>query len=337
MGMAGADVVNGDEVRWGVLGTGKIGLQAMIPGIRASRNGRLAAIASRDVARAEAVVAREPGAKVYGSYEALLDDPAVEAVYIPLPNALHVEWTVRAAERGKHVLCEKPLAPTAAEVRRVIDACNAAGVLLMEAFMYRLHPQIQWALEQLRQGSIGPVRLVRSAFHFDIGGRPRDIRLQAALAGGSLMDVGCYPLNFSRAVFGGPPRGAAAHAVVMPGAEVETELGAILDFGDGRMGVFDCGFHLQRQFFIEVWGERGRLLVPKPYTPGLVETVVRIEVGDETAERHFVPVDQYQLEAEHFADCIRSGRPVALPPEDALEQAEAIEMIYRAAGYTWPR
>src|SRR5215470_19141941 len=217
--MSGAENTNGEAVRWGVLSTAKIGLNAMIPGIQKSRNGHLAAIASRDVARAEAVAAREPAAKVYGSYEALLEDPEIEAVYIPLPNALHVEWTIRAAEHGKHVLCEKPLAPTAAAVRRVIEACDAAGVLLMEAFMYRFHPQIRWALEQLQQGRIGPARLVRSGFHFDISARPHDIRLQAGLAGGSLMDIGCYPLNFSRAVFAGPPVGAASHVVVMPRAE----------------------------------------------------------------------------------------------------------------------
>jgi predicted dehydrogenase len=168
---------------------------------------------------------------------------------------------------------------------------------------------------------------VRSAFHFDISARPQDIRLQAALAGGSLMDVGCYPLNFSRAVFGGPPVGAAAHVVVMPGAEVETRMGAVLDFGNGRMSMIDSSFELPRQFFAEVWGEQGRLLIPSPFTPGIAETVVRIEVGDEVTERRF----------EHFAECIRTGQPVALPPADALEQAEAIEMIYRSAGYTWPR
>src|SRR5262249_47755714 len=226
--------------------------------------------------------------------------PEVEAVYIPLPNALHAEWTIRAAEHGKHVLCEKPLAPTADEVRRVIDACSAAGVLLMEAFMYRFHPQIRWALEQLRQGRIGPVQLVRSAFHFDISARPQDIRLQATLAGGSLMDIGCYPLNFSRAVFGGAPVGTAAHVVVMPGAEVETRMGAVLDFGDGRMSMIDSSFQLPRQFFAEVWGERGRMLLPSPFTPGINETIVRIEVDDEATEHHFAPVDQYQLEAEHF-------------------------------------
>ena len=335
--MSGAATTNAAAVRWGVLSTAKIGLNATIPGIQKSRNGRLAAIASRDIARAEAVAAREPGAKVYGNYEALLDDPDIEAVYIPLPNALHAEWAIRAAEHGKHVLCEKPLAPTAAEVRRVIDACDRAGVLLMEAFMYRFHPQIRWALEQIRQGRIGDVRLVRSAFHFDISARPQDIRLQAALAGGSLMDIGCYPLNFSRAVFGGAPAGAAAQVVVTPGAEVETRMGAVLDFGAGRMSMIDSSFQLPRQFFAEVWGERGRVLIPSPFTPGIAETVVRIEVGDEATERRFAAVDQYQLEVEHFAECIRNGQPVALPPADALEQAEAIEMIYRAAGYPWPR
>ncbi len=325
-------------LRWGVLSAANIGVKAVLPAIAASSNGRLVAIGSRDIGRAERVAAHYPSAKVYSSYDAVLADPDVEAVYIPLPNSLHMEWTIRAAEAGKHVLCEKPLGLTAAEVERMMAACERAGVLLMEAFMYRFHPQIVWAREQLAAGEIGPVRMVRSSFAFDIRSRPGDIRLQGALGGGSLMDVGCYPLNFSRMIFGEAPRGVAATVDVPDGMEVETTVAAILDFGPGRMALIDSSFAQPWHMVAEVIGERGRMLLPRPYTPGMTEPVVRIERESEVLERRFAAVDQYRLEVEYFADCVRgSRRPDVLSPEDALDQARAIEAIYAAANYRWPR
>ena len=323
-------------MRWGILSTANIGVKAVLPGILGSRNGRLAAIGSRDLNRAESVAEMVPGARAYGSYEALLDDPEVDAVYIPLPNALHAEWTIRAAEQGKHVLCEKPLGTTADEVRRMFDACRAHGVLLMEAFMYRFHPQIAYVLEQIAQGAIGEVRFVRSAFAFDIRNRPENIRLQAALAGGSLMDVGCYPLSFARIAFGGMLRSIAARVDVPEGGEVEQTVGAVLDFGEGRLGMIDSSFQLPWHQFAEVVGVNGRIVVPRPFTPGRSEAVVRIERGDETLERRFAALDQYQLEVEHFGDCIHNGSTPYLSEQDSIDQAESIEMLYRAAGYAWP-
>ena len=176
-------------MRWGILGVARIGMRAVIPAMLAASNARVVALASRDLARAEAAVADLPDAKAYGSYEAMLDDPEVEAVYIPLPNGLHAEWVTRAAAAGKHVLCEKTLGMTLDETRAMVGACEQAGVLLMEAFMYRHHPQIEWALAQVAAGRIGEVQLVRAGFGFNIAGRPDDIRLVAALGGGSLLDV----------------------------------------------------------------------------------------------------------------------------------------------------
>src|SRR5579859_63597 len=323
-------------VRWGVLGTANIGVKAVLPAIRASSNGVVAAIASRDMARAERVADLFPGARPYATYEALLDDPAVDAVYIPLPNGLHAEWTMRAAAAGKHVLCEKPLGATEDEVRRMITASQQAGVLLMEAFMYRFHPQIRYALEEISQGAIGPVRLARGAFAFDIRSRPDDIRLRADLAGGSLMDVGCYPLNFCRAVFGRAPRDVAARVDVPSGSEVERTVAAVLDFGGGRLGMLESSFELPWHQHMEILGETGRLLLPRPSTPGLNETIVRIEREDDTIEHRFAAIDQYQLQVEHFADCVLTGAAPLLPLGDALEQAESVEAIYRAASFQWP-
>lgn len=333
-----ATLTDPTSVRWGILSTANIAVKAVMPAIRDSHNGHIAAIASRDLTRARRTIATvAPDARAYGDYDSLLEDPDIEAVYIPLPNSMHAEWAVRAAEHGKHILCEKPLGTTPEEVRRIIAASRAAGVLLLEAFMYRFHPQIQWALDQIAQGAIGEPRLVRSAFAFDIRGHPENIRLVASLAGGSLMDVGCYPLNFCRAIFGRGPQTVAARVAIPDGSEVERTVSAILDFGDGRLGMIDCSFDLPWHQFAEVVGDEGRLIVPFPYTPQRgAETLARIERGNETTEHRFAPANHYQIEVEHFASCIRSGTPLHLSPEDALEQAEAVEAIYRAAAYQRP-
>jgi D-xylose 1-dehydrogenase (NADP+, D-xylono-1,5-lactone-forming) len=326
-----------ESVRWGILGVARIGMRAVLPAMLAASNARVVALASRDLARAKAATAGLPGTRAYGSYEALLEDPEVEAVYIPLPNGLHAEWVTRAAAAGKHVLCEKTLGMTPDETRAMVSACERAGVLLMEAFMYRHHPQIEWALAQVAGGEVGRVQLVRGGFGFNIAGRPDDIRLIASLGGGSLLDVGCYPLNFARAIYGRGPVSAAAKVVVPTGSEVERSVAAVLDFGDGRLAVIDSNFLAPRDAFAEVVGDLGRLFIPRPFTPGRSDMVVRIERDDEVIERHFEGVDQYQLEVERFGVAIRTGTSPFLPPADAIEQADAIAMIYAAAGYDWPR
>ena len=331
-----------EPVRWGILSTANIGIKALIPAILAANNSRLVAIASRDHVRASTVATRlRPQPRVYGSYEALLDDPDVEAVYIPLPNSQHAEWTLAAAAHGKHVLCEKPLALTAAQAREMSTACRAANVVLLEAFMYRFHPQTRWVAEQVRAGRVGAVRLVRGAFSFDI--RPRaktaqdNIRLQGALGGGSLMDVGCYPLNFARMIFGRAPRDAVARVAVPAGSEVEHTTAALLDFGDGRLGIIDCSFEQPPNQYVEVVGDRGRIVLERPFTPGMSDTVVSVFTDEERVERRILGVDQYRLQVEHFARCVRDGTALDVSPEDAEENMAAIEMIYRAAGYAWPR
>ena len=182
-------LIRKDPVRWGILSTANIGVRAVAPAIRASANGKLLAIGSRDARHAADLYSFAPNVHIYESYEAVLEDSAIEAVYIPLPNSLHAEWTIKALKAGKHVLCEKQLAVTREEGEEMVATAREQNVLLMEAFMYRFHPQIVWALEQVRQGVLGVVRLVRASFSFTIGERPENIRLQAELAGGSLMDL----------------------------------------------------------------------------------------------------------------------------------------------------
>ncbi len=234
-------IVTAERVRWGILGAANIAVKYVAPAIVTSSNGELVAVASRNPARGRDAYAFVPGVRVYSDYESLINDSEIDAIYNPLPNSLHAEWSIRALQAGKHVLCEKPLAVTVEEGEQMVEAARASGKLLMEAFMYRFHPQTVWTLKQIAEGRIGRVRLIYSSFSFNIMNppRPKDIRLQAALAGGSLMDVGCYPINFCRAVYGHSPVAASARVYTPAGYEVELSANAVLDYGDGRFALID--------------------------------------------------------------------------------------------------
>lgn len=323
-------------VRWGVLSTANISVKYVAPAIHASANGQLVAVGSRNPQRVQELYAFAPAVRVHSGYESLIDDPEIEAIYNPLPNGLHAEWSIKAMEAGKHVLCEKPLSVTAEEGASMVQAARANSVLLMEAFMYRFHPQTVWALEQVAAGHIGPVRLVRSSFSFDIRSRPNDVRLQPALAGGSLMDIGCYPVNLCRAVHGHAPIAVAARVYARAAGEVELATNAVLDFGNGRYGLIDSSFELPTRQAAEIIGEAGTITILTPFTPMDTGTVVLLTVDGQTTERRFAPIDQYQLQVEHFASCIRSGQQPALRLEETLENMATIEAIYRSAGHHWP-
>lgn len=318
-------------VAWGVISGAQIGLSTVIPAIQASGNGRVVAIGTRHPDAVRERAAKLGVARVYDSYEAVLDDPEVTVVYNPLPNALHAEWTMRAAARGKHVLCEKPLALTVAEAEQMIEACRRAGVRLMEAFMYRLHPQHARARQLIAEGALGPVRLIRSAFTFHINRADRgNIRLSRELWGGSLMDVGCYCVNSSRWYMGAEPTAVLASADVSEEFGVDTTLAAILEFPEGR-SQFVCSLDMTSQPQLEIVGERGRLVIPQAFIPGTGEVRLRLFRGG-SAEEIVVPgADQYRLEVEQFADAVLRDAPVPLPTEDAVANTRVIEALRRAA------
>jgi len=323
-------------VRWGVISTANIGVKAVAPAIIASSNGSLVAVGSRDSQRATELYSFAPDIHIYSDYESVINDPEIEAVYIPLPNSLHAEWTIRALEAGKHVLCEKPLAATVAEAKSMVKAARSHQKLLMEAFMYRFHPQIVWSLAQVRAGTIGSVRLVRASFSFDVRSRPENIRLQPELAGGSLMDVGCYCVNICRAVYGQAPQAVASRVHVTRTAGVDMATNAVLDYGEGRFGLIDSSFELPSRQMVEIVGETGIITIPVPFLPGNMEAIVFLTRNGQMSEQKFERVDQYRLEVEHFAQCIRAGRePVRLLSE-TLENMATIEAIYRTAGHDWP-
>ena len=308
-----------EAVRWGILSTARIN-QKLLAGAREAAGVDVVAVGSRDRARGEDFAAEHGIGRVHGSYEALLADDEVEAVYIPLPNSLHVPWSIKALEAGKHVLCEKPLTRRPAEAVAAFDAAERAGRLLMEAFMWRYHPQTD-ALVRLA-GEIAPLRVVRAAFGFPLPADPANVRWQGELDGGALMDVGCYCVSALR-LLGGEPERVSAEAV---GEDVDTRLAAVLRLPDGVLGTFDCGFDVPPRGVIEVVGEGGTLVAEDPWH-GQAPRLTRD--GEE------VPVataNPYRLELEDFSAAIREGRAPRLGRDDAVGQARAIEALYAAAG-----
>jgi len=321
-----------EKLRWGILSTANIAVKRFIPGAVRSRNGVVAAIASRDLRRARDVAESLAIPRAYGSYQELLDDPEVDAIYNPLPNGLHAEWTIKAAAAGKPILCEKPLALDAEQARQMIDACHSHGVLLMEAFMYRFHPQQARVIELLDSGAIGELRFVRTAFTFMLEPFPADnVRLSSELGGGALMDVGCYCVNASRMLFGEEPTWASAQWDFRPEFGVEVSLAAILGFSGGRLAIFDCGFRAPGQGTYTAVGTGGQIEVPNAFVPGATDVMIRVTSGTEVREEQIKGVDQYQLEAEEFADSLLKNRQLRIGAEDALGTLRTIAALHRSA------
>jgi predicted dehydrogenase len=311
--------------KWGIISTAHIN-RLVLAGARESDQVDVAAVASRDQARAEAY-ARENGIeRAYGSYEALLADPDLDAVYISLPNSLHVEWSIRALEAGKHVLCEKPFDRRPEQVERAFDAADRAGRLLTEAFMYRHSPQTARVKELVESGAIGRLRLVRSAFSFSLGDA-ENVRLAADLDGGALMDVGCYCVSGSR-LLAGEPETVYGEQVAGAGG-VDLLFTGTMRFPGDVLAQFDCGFVLPGRDELEVVGDEGSLVLDDPWHARTPVIELRREDGVEevTLER----VDSYRLELENLSAAIEGRAEPLLGREDAVGQARAIEALYRSA------
>jgi xylose dehydrogenase (NAD/NADP) len=298
---------------------------AVIPGLQESPQSELLAVASRTDDRA-AEYARGWGIpRWYGSYDALLEDPDVEAVYISLPNGPHVEWSVRALEAGKHVLCEKPLARRPADVELAFDAAGRAGRLLMEAFMWRHHPQTARLLELVRGGAVGDLRLVRASFSSTIP--DGDVRFDRALAGGALMDVGCYCVGGSR-LLAGEPLEASAHQVLGPSG-VDIRVAGTLVFAGGVLAQLDCSFDLPGRQSLEVIGCGGILRVAAPWA--IDDPGIEYVHGDEREWLEVARADRYRLQSDNFSRAVRGLEPQLLGRDDALGQARVIDALYRSA------
>ena len=297
-------------VRWGLLSTANIN-NALIRPIHASPRSELYAVASRDQAKATAYAADKGIAHAYGSYEAMLADPAVDAVYISLPNSLHCEWTVKAAEAGKHILCEKPLAVTLEEFERMAAAANANGVTLTEAFMYLHHPQTLRAQEIIRSGRLGKIQTVHSWFHFYLPPeRATNIRLNAALSGGSLWDVGVYPNSLAITLIGqGAPTAVWADQIIGESG-VDVALRGQLQFGDHVVAQISSGFRSPFREGAWIVGDAGILHIPEPWKPGLTgrDSVMTLTDRDNNAQTIVTPAaDPYLCEVQAMEACILDG------------------------------
>ena len=314
-----------DAVKWGIVSTAHIN-RLVIPGAHASPKVELVGVASRDRARAEEYARQWEIPRAFASYDALLDDPEIEAVYISLPNILHCEWSIRALEAGKHVLCEKPMSRRVADVEAAFDAAERAGRLLSEAFMYRHNPQTKRLVQLIDDGAIGEVRLVRSVFSYSLYDES-NIRLQADVEGGALMDVGCYDVSGSRLVAGEPVK-AYGEAWYGP-TGTDWAFAGTLRFPGDVLGLFHCGTALVEQDELEAVGSEGSLFLDDPWhcrAPGIE---LRRDSG---VERIAVEqADSYRLELENLSDAIRGEGELLLGRDDAVGQARALQALHESA------
>jgi xylose dehydrogenase (NAD/NADP) len=323
------------KIRWGVLGYARIARESLIPAILRSANSEFYALASRDESKRAEARARYAMPQTYGSYEELLRDPQVDAVYIPLPNSLHREWTLQAAAHGKHILCEKPIALNAAQCREMIAACSARGVMLMEAFMYRYTDRTRQVQAVVRSGALGEIKFISASFRFLLA-NPASIKLRPELGGGSLYDIGCYPVNFAGMVADlirpagqknlAVPESVAAVAHRAGGIDVI--FSAVLKYPGGLLASLHSGFNAHKRISAEIIGTEGVLEVPETFfdAPGSLV----LTCGDERQEIPVAASDRYRLEVEDFADALLVGRPPQCSLAETLRNMELLDRLFAA-------
>ena len=317
-----------NKLRWGLLSTARIN-QALLPPLRASARNELTAVASRDLERAQAYAKEQGIPRVFGSYEAMLADPDVDVIYNPLPNSLHMEWTIKAAQAGKHVLCEKPLALTVEEVDAIAAAAQQAGVVVMEAFMYRHHPQTLKVKELVDGGAIGKLQLVRGSFTFDISDE-NDVRLNSSLGGGSIWDIGCYPISYARLIAGAEPVEVFGWQKTGAGSGVDESFFGQLHFSNDVYAQFDCGFRTPQRTHLELVGNKGSITIKVPFTPKLKEEII-VATADEKRVITTPGEDLYLGEVENMADAILYGHAPRMGLADSRSNVAAIQALLRSA------
>lgn len=331
------------KVNWGVLSTAKIAREHVIPAMQAGEAMNVVGIASREEHRAKELAAKLGIPKAYGSYEALLADPEIEAIYNPLPNHLHTPFTIKALEAGKHVLCEKPIALNADEARRIDEARQNTGLLVAEAFMVRFHPQWQRVREIVRSGRLGEVRAVHTIFSYFLAD-PSNIRNQADIGGGGLYDVGCYAINTARYVFEGEPQRVLGLFAIDPDLQTDRMMSGLAEFADNRHLAFTCATQLVPCQRVQILGTRGRIEIAIPFNaPAGGGTAIVIDDGRDLSGsgREVVelpPCNQYTLQGDAFSRAIRGGQVLEWGASDAVLNMRVIDAFFRSArSETWER
>jgi predicted dehydrogenase len=319
-----------NKVRWGVLSTANIALKTVIPAMQQGQYCEISAIASRQLAGAQVVAERLGIAKAYGSYEELLADPAIDAIYNPLPNHLHVPWSIKALQAGKHVLCEKPIAMSAAEAQTLADAARAHSHLkVMEAFMYRHHPQWQRARQLVAEGKIGELRTIETHFSYYLldGDNIRNI---AAVGGGALMDIGCYAISVPRFIFGAEPKRVSGVVEYDPRFKTDRLTSGVLDFGSGT-ATFTCGTQLSPYQRVNIFGTEGRVEIEIPFNaPTDRPCKVWYEHAGTIEEITFAVCNQYTIQGDVFSQAVLNNTSVPTPIEDAVANMRVIDAIVRS-------
>jgi predicted dehydrogenase len=314
-------------LNWGFLSTARIN-RALIPPLQFSKRNELIAVASRSQDTADAYAKEQRIPRAYGSYESMLADPDVDVIYNSLPNHLHAEWTIKAVEAGKHVLCEKPLALSVDEVDAIRDAARRHGRVVTEAFMYRHHPQTLRVVEIVKSGSLGILRLIRGSFSFLLT-REGDVRLNPDWGGGSIWDVGCYPISYSRMVLGGEPLEVFGWQVTGETGVDMTFIGQ-LRFADDILAQFDSSFVVPFHSFMEIVGSEGTLNIPKPFKPGVDERIY-LTRGDRTETIKLKGQDLYLGEVEDMADAVLLGREPLVALDDSRANIAVIRALFESA------
>lgn len=315
------------RLRWGILGAASIARRRLIPALHASTRNDAVAIASRDFARAERAAKDSSIARAFGSYDELLADSAIDAVYIPLPNHMHLEWSLRAIEAGKHVLCEKPIGLNAAEARTLRSAAQARPDLrVMEAFMYRCHPRWQTIRQMVVDGLVGDIGTVHTVFSYD-NRNPADIRNRAEMGGGAWLDIGCYGVSVARLVFGAEPSSVRGTMELDPAFGTDRLTSAVLDFG-GRTATVTCATQLAWHQSVSIHGSAGRIEVPLPFNPpGDQPTRILLHRKDDVTETVVDARDQFVEEVDQFAAAVLDGAPLPVSLDDSVANMAALDAL----------
>lgn len=319
------------KVRWGILSTAKIGREKVIPAMQQAKHCDIVAIASRNVTQAQEVAARLKIPVVYGSYEELLNDPNIDAIYIPLPNHMHVEWAIKSIQAGKHILCEKPIGLSSAEATQLLEvAAQHPQIKVMEAFMYRFHPQWVHAKKLVDEGKIGRLRTIQSFFsYYNVD--PNNIRNQQSMGGGGMMDIGCYCVSLARFIFNKEPDRVMGHVEFDPVLRTDILASGILDFSTGT-STFTCSTQLMPYQRVNILGTEGRIEIEIPFNaPPLLATRLWLHTKTSSEEVTFDAVDQYTLQGDLFSKAILNNEPVPTPLQDAVNNMKVIEAVFGSA------
>ncbi|WP_274649708.1 Gfo/Idh/MocA family protein [Paenibacillus humicola] len=317
------------KLRWGIVGCAGIAIRSVIPGIMQSATGEVSAIASRGIAKAEETAARFNIPKTYGSYEELLADGEIDAVYIPLPNHLHMEWTIKALEAGKHVLCEKPIALNAEEAARMAETSLRTGRYLAEAFMYRHQPRYDRIKELIKSGEIGELRGIHGTFTFNNAAADSNVRFRKDWGGGGLFDVGCYPISAARLILETEPEAVTVHALLSPKHDnVDMMASGLVEFPGSVALTFDCGMWAAFRNTLEILGTDGRIELPHAY---IGDGTYYVHTKDGKRKETQPEMNQYALQADDFAAVVWGEHPPRFTPEDAVANMRVLDACLESA------